>query len=85
MTEALWKGRPTGAGNVGGIPLQIEDSVTGFLVDSSEECAQRSIEILQDPELGKRLGRAGKEHARRHFLSPRLLHDWLELFTELGT
>ena len=34
VTEALWKGRPTIAGNVGGIPLQIEDGVGGFLVDS---------------------------------------------------
>ncbi len=83
VTEALWKGRPTVAGNVGGIPLQIEDGEGGFLVDSPEECAQRCIEILADPELGKRLGRAGKEHARKDFLSPRLLRDWLELFTEL--
>jgi trehalose synthase len=85
VTEALWKGRPTVAGNVGGIPLQIKDGEDGFLVDSAEECAQRCIEILADPELGKRLGRAGKEHARKHFLSPRLLRDWLELFTELDT
>jgi trehalose synthase len=85
VTEALWKGRPTVAGNVGGIPLQITDGEDGFLVDSSEECAQRCIEILEDPELGKRLGRAGKEHARRHFLSPRLLRDWLELFHDLDT
>ncbi len=70
VTEALWKGRPTVAGNVGGIPLQIEDGVGGYLVNSPSECAQRSIEILADPELGKRLGRAGKEHARREFLSP---------------
>jgi len=85
VTEALWKGRPTVAGNVGGIPLQIKDGEDGFLVDSSEECAQRCIEILEDPELGKRLGRAGKEHARRHFLSPRLLCDWLALFNELDS
>jgi trehalose synthase len=85
VTEALWKGRPTVAGNVGGIPLQITDGEGGFLVDSPQECAQRCMEILSDPELGKRLGRAGKEHARRHFLSPRLLCDWLELFTELDT
>jgi trehalose synthase len=83
VTEALWKGRPTVAGNVGGIPLQIENGESGFLVDSSAECAQRCLEILADPELGKRLGRAGKEHARQEFLSPRLLRDWLELFTEL--
>ncbi len=85
VTEALWKGRPTIGGNVGGIPLQISDGETGFLVDSPEQCAQRCLEILADPELGKRLGRAGKEHARKEFLSPRLLRDWVELLAELGT
>jgi trehalose synthase len=83
VTEALWKGRPTVAGNVGGIPLQITDGTSGFLVSSPEETAQRSIETLQDPELAKRIGRAGKEHAREHFLTPRLLRDWLGLFTDL--
>ena len=83
VTEALWKGRPTVAGNVGGIPLQIEDGVSGYLVDSPEACAERCIEILRDPELGKSLGKAGKERARQRFLSPRLLRDWLELINEL--
>jgi trehalose synthase len=83
VTEALWKGRPTVAGNVGGIPLQIEDGISGFLVDSSSECAQRCVEILRDPGLGKNLGRQGKEHARKEFLSPRLLRDWLSLIGEL--
>jgi trehalose synthase len=85
VTEALWKGRPTIAGNVGGIPLQIEDGVSGFLVNSPEECATRSLEILKDPGLGKTLGREGKEHARREFLSPRLLRDWLDLLNRLET
>jgi len=83
VTEALWKGRPTVAGNVGGIPLQIEDGVSGYLVGSPSECAQRCIEILRDPELGKELGRKGKEHARRQFLTPRLLRDWLSLLTDV--
>ena len=39
--------------------------------------------ILQDPELGRRLGRAGKERTRERFLSPRLLLDWLRIFTSL--
>jgi trehalose synthase len=85
VTEALWKGRPTIGGNVGGIPLQIVDGESGFLVDSPEQCAQRCLEILADPELGMRLGRAGKEHARKEFLSPRLLRDWVELLAELDT
>jgi trehalose synthase len=83
VTEALWKGRPTVAGNVGGIPLQIEDGISGYLVNSPAECAERCLEILDDPGLGKQLGREGKEHARREFLTPRLLRDWLKLFDDL--
>src|SRR5439155_2018908 len=67
ISEALWKVRPTIAGNVGGIPLQIQDGVSGFLVDSPEETAARSIEILSNPELGNQLGRSGKEFVRTHF------------------
>ena len=80
VTEAIWKGRPLIGGDVGGIPLQVVDGESGFLVSDVEQCAQRSLEILTDPALGKRLGRAGKEAVRKRFLMPRLLRDWLELF-----
>jgi trehalose synthase len=83
VTEGLWKVRPVVAGNVGGIPMQISDGESGFLVDTPHEAALRSLEILRDPALGKFLGRKGKEHTRAHFLTPRLLRDWLELFTDL--
>jgi trehalose synthase len=82
VSEALWKGRPFIGGNVGGIPLQVQDGQTGFLVSSPEECADRSLRILREPDLGKQLGRTGKEHVRAHFLTPRLLRDWLRLFSE---
>jgi trehalose synthase len=83
VAEGLWKGRPMIGGDVGGIPLQIVDGESGFLVSSPEQAAQRSIEILKDPGLGKRLGRAGKERTRERFLTPRLLLDWLRMFTAL--
>jgi trehalose synthase len=82
VSEALWKGRPFIGGDVGGIPLQVQDGETGYLVSSPEECAERSLRILREPDLGKRLGRAGKEHVRKHFLTPRLLRDWLRLFRD---
>jgi trehalose synthase len=82
VAEAIWKARPFVGGRVGGIPLQIEESVTGFLVASVEECAERSLEILKDPALGKFIGRRGKEHVRRHFLMPRYLRDYLRIFNE---
>jgi trehalose synthase len=83
VSEALWKARPTIGGNVGGIPLQIDDGRSGFLVSSAEECAQRSAEILADPELGASLGRAGKEQTRERFLTPRLLRDYAQLCSDL--
>jgi trehalose synthase len=83
VSEALWKARPFIGGDVGGIPLQVQDGETGFLVSSPQECADRALRILQEPELGKQLGRAGKEHVRRHFLTPRLLRDWLRIFSDL--
>ena len=83
VTEALWKGRPTIGGDVGGIPLQIVDGESGYLVSSSQECAERSLQILEDPDLAKRIGKAGKEHARQNFLSPRLLRDWLKIFKDI--
>jgi len=83
VSEAIWKARPFIGGDVGGIPLQIEDGVTGYLVSSVEECAERTLGFLRDPELGRTLGRRGKEHVRKHFLTPRYLRDYLRIFNDL--
>jgi trehalose synthase len=83
VTEALWKTRPTVAGRVGGIVAQIQDGETGWLVDSPEECAEACVEALRDPEEARRRALRGKEYVRRHFLTPRLLRDWLVLFNRL--
>ena len=73
VSEAIWKARPFIGGDVGGIPLQIQDGVTGFLVASVEECAERALEILEDPELGQgaRQARQGvRAHALPHAALP---------------
>src|ERR1044072_3425468 len=61
VSEALWKGRPFIGGAGGGVPLRVENGVSGYLVSSVEECAARSLDVLEDPALGKALGRRGKE------------------------
>ena len=83
ITEALWKTRPTVAGAVGGIVAQIQRGETGWLVDSAAECADACIEILHDPQEARQRALRGKEYVRRHFLTPRLLRDWLVLFNRL--
>jgi trehalose synthase len=83
VSEAVWKGRPFIGGAVGGIPLQIEDGVTGYLVSSVEECADRVLKVLRDPESGRELGLRGKEYVRARFLAPRYLRDYLRMFAEM--
>jgi trehalose synthase len=84
VSEALWKGRPTVAGHVGGIVVQIADGETGWLVSSAEDCAAACLEALHNPEEARARALRGKEHVRRHFLTPRLLRDWLNLFNRLA-
>jgi trehalose synthase len=83
VSEALWKGRPFIGGDVGGIPLQVRDGETGYLVSTVEDCADRAMRILGDPEHGRALGLRGKEHVRAHFLTPRYLRDYLRIFNEV--
>ena len=67
VSEGLWKARPVVAGRVGGIVTQIEHGVTGWLVDSSTECADACLEILDDP--GRRArGGIAREGARAQAL-----------------
>jgi trehalose synthase len=84
VSEALWKARPMVAGRVGGIVTQIEDGVSGWLVDSAQGCAEACVAILGDPVEAKNRALRGKDFVRRHFLTPRLLRDWLALFNRLS-
>jgi trehalose synthase len=84
VTEGLWKGRPVVAGRVGGIVDQIQDGETGFLVDDVPGCALALQEILDDPAHARAMALRGKEYVRTHFLTPRLLCNWLALFNRLA-
>lgn len=84
VTEALWKARPTVASDVGGIPRQITDAVTGYLVDSPEKCAARVVDAIRDPEWAREMARHGKQRVRDEFLTPRLLRDWLGLLRRVA-
>lgn len=84
VSEALWKGRPVVAGNVGGIPLQIENGKTGFLVNSAEECTERLLFLLRNPARGDEMGALGVEFVRDRFLTTRYLRDYLNIFRQLS-
>jgi trehalose synthase len=84
VTEALWKGKPVVGGNAGGIPLQVIDGQTGFLVESAEACGEKVLHLLRHPEESARMGTAAREHVRQNFLTTRHLADYLRLFATLA-
>lgn len=81
ITEALWKGTPVVASNVGGIPTQMVDGETGYLLDplDYDGFAEKIATLMQDEDLRKRLGDQAKEHVRDRFLITRHLLDYLNL------
>ena len=64
VSEALWKGRPVVAGNVGGIPLQIVDGETGFLVNTPRSALEKLLFLLHNREEADRMGARGVEFVR---------------------
>jgi trehalose synthase len=85
VTEALWKGTPVVASNVGGIPVQIDDGQGGYLLDphDNDGFAQRIVHILQNPDEAKAMGEKAKEKVRREFLITRLLSDYLDMLNSV--
>ena len=79
VTEAMWKGKPVIGGNVGGIRVQIEDGVSGYLVDTPEQCASRISELMRESQLMSRIGQAAQDSVRQRFLLPRLALDYLKI------
>ncbi len=83
VSEAMWKSKSVIGGNTGGIALQLGGELSELLVDSVEECAQKIVKLLRNPELAEALGSKGKEKVRKDFLVPRLLRDELAAIKQL--
>jgi trehalose synthase len=84
VTEALWKGKPTIASAVGGIPTQVIDKLTGALVHSVEGCAYQIRYLLTHSEYGTQLGKNGREHVKENFLMTTNARRWVLLLRILS-
>jgi trehalose synthase len=81
VSEAMWKGRPVVASDVGGIQDQIEDGRTGYLVEPTDlvAFADRVNALLADPHHAERMGAAAARRVRDLFLGPRHLGQYVGL------
>jgi trehalose synthase len=82
VAEGMWKGRPVVGSAVGGILDQITDG-TGLLVRDPADLAAFGSQVrwlLDHPREAERMGRAGQEHVREHYLGDRHLLQYADLF-----
>jgi alpha,alpha-trehalose phosphorylase (configuration-retaining) len=85
VTEALLKGKPVIAYRVGGIPLQLQDGVSGHLVDvgNTTQVAQHLYDLLTDPQKYQSMSEAAAREANHDYLTVPNAINWLYLAVTL--
>lgn len=86
VLEAMSAGTPVCAYATGGIVEQVEDGVSGFLVQQGEQGLLSSLaaQVLSDPSLRRNLGQSARAAYDRHFRVERMATRYLELYLELA-
>ena len=86
VSEALWKGTPVVASNVGGIPSQVIDGKNGYLLDPKDYrgFAEKITWLIENPDIAKEMGQYGKEHVKNNFLITRHLLDYIQLLKRMS-
>jgi glycosyltransferase involved in cell wall biosynthesis len=69
MLEAMASGKPLVVTHSGGMPEIVKEGVNGFVVPirNHEDLAARIIELLQNPDLAKRMGMTGRKMTEEVF------------------
>jgi glycosyltransferase involved in cell wall biosynthesis len=85
VIEALACGIPVVATAVGGIPEQVDDGKTGFLVPPADArtMVDRIVELLHNADLRERMSRDAARVAQERFDLRRQAGDYLRLYQEL--
>jgi len=77
LVEAAASSLPVVAGREGGMPEAVVEGETGLLADpyNPESLAASIRTVLCEPDLGRRLGAAGRRIAESRFSWQRVAHD----------
>lgn len=85
VREAMAARKPVVASRVGGLPESVVDGKTGFLVspEDHEALGRSIIELLDNPVLRERFGKAGREQAKAKFSIEAMVQQYEALYQEL--
>lgn len=85
LPQAMVMGVPIVATRVGGVPETVKDGVNGFLVPPKDfhALAQRTLQLIENPSLAKRMGEAGKKMVYPEFCVKEMVKKTEELYEDL--
>lgn len=85
IIESMAAGKPVIATNAGGVPDIIENGVNGILVSprNPQGLADGVLKVLNDPELGRKLGDAGRKTVKQKFSLERQMREIEKLYENI--
>jgi glycosyltransferase involved in cell wall biosynthesis len=86
VIEAMSYGLPVVSTDVDGIPEAVEDEVTGLLVKPRDvhALAAALVRLLRDPELGRRMGEAGRALVAEKFGLDRMADELVAVYEDVA-
>jgi trehalose synthase len=88
VAEAMWKAKPVVASRIGGIQDQIQDGVSGVLIDDPMDLAAvgRAVDgFIADPDRAREVGNAARRRVTDEFLDTRSLTQYAHLIEGMLT
>lgn len=85
VSQALATGLPVITTRHSGLPEQVKDGKSGFLVGEGNwrELAEKIIYMIDHPEIWAEMGRNGREHVSLHYNSGTLIDKQINFYKEV--
>lgn len=84
IVEAMMLGKPVIGTRVAGIPEQVRDGITGYVVEPGDHTtlANRILHLMENRPLLKKMGDAGRERYQEYFSYDKTIHKLISLLNK---